>query len=122
MKQVFWNLADNAIQAMPNGGTLTISIAEEDDEWRVSFTDTGSGIHPQQLEKIFEPFQSGFKGGTGLGLAIVYQILQAHGAKIQVSSEAGIGTEFTLRLRRSAGAAALPRLGKERATAGGARG
>jgi two-component system sensor histidine kinase PilS (NtrC family) len=122
MKQVFWNLAENAIQAMPSGGTLTISIAEEDDEWRVSFADTGSGIHPQQLEKIFEPFQSGFKGGTGLGLAIVYQILQAHGAKIQVSSEAGIGTEFTLRLKRSAGAAALPHLVKEKATAGGARG
>jgi two-component system, NtrC family, sensor histidine kinase PilS len=122
MKQVFWNLAENAIQAMPNGGTLTISIASEDDEWRVSFADTGSGIPLQQLEKIFEPFQSGFKGGTGLGLAIVYQILQAHGAKIQVSSAAGKGTEFTLRLRRSAVTTTQPRLVKERATAGGARG
>ena len=101
MKQVFWNLAENALRAMPQGGTLTVGLHERKDDWLVSFADTGTGIATNQLEKIFEPFQSSFAGGTGLGLAIVYQIVQAHEGKITVNSELGKGTEFTLRLRRA---------------------
>jgi signal transduction histidine kinase len=66
----------------------------------VGFTDTGTGMTPQQTEKIFEPFQSNFEGGTGLGLAIVYQIMQAHEGKIFARSKQGQGSTFVLRLHR----------------------
>jgi len=102
LKQVFWNLCSNALRAMPAGGTLTVSLNQEGEHWRISFTDTGSGIPPNLLEKLFEPFQSGFEGGTGLGLAIVYRIMQAHDAQITVCSEQGKGTTFTLLFRRAA--------------------
>jgi two-component system, NtrC family, sensor histidine kinase PilS len=101
MKQVFWNLAENAIQAMPEGGRLLVSVKESHADWLVTFADTGHGIPAAQLEKIFEPFQSGSKSGTGLGLAIVYQILQAHDAKIQVRSEPAKGTEFAITFHKS---------------------
>ena len=107
LKQVFWNLCSNALRAMPDGGTLAVSLDQAGDQWRVCFHDTGSGIPPQLIEKIFEPFQSGFEGGTGLGLAIVYRIIQAHGARIYVASEPGSGTTFTL-LFRNADAACEP--------------
>jgi two-component system sensor histidine kinase PilS (NtrC family) len=101
LKQVFWNLCSNAIRAMPDGGTLTVSLDSHEDRWRICFHDTGTGISPQLIEKIFEPFQSGFEGGTGLGLAIVYRIIQAHEAQITVTSEPGKGTTFTLLFRQA---------------------
>lgn len=100
IKQVFWNLCENAMRAMPNGGQLTAGIAERGQELEVTIRDTGVGISQQQMEKIFEPFQSNFTGGTGLGLAIVYQVIQAHEGTISVNSEPGKGTEFVLRLKR----------------------
>jgi two-component system sensor histidine kinase PilS (NtrC family) len=120
IKQVFWNLAENAIQAMPDGGTLTVSIYRENEEWCVSFADTGSGIPPQQLEKIFEPFQSGFSGGTGLGLAIVYQILQSHNARIHVRSALDRGTEFQLRFQAAPGVSTSERIPRRIKAAAGA--
>jgi len=101
MKQVFWNLCDNAVRAMPVGGTLTVSLAPAGDRWRIAFADTGQGLNPLEAEKIFEPFQSHFEGGTGLGLAIVYQILQAHQAGISVHSAPGQGAEFVVEVRRA---------------------
>lgn len=101
LKQVFWNLCSNAIRAMGGGGTLTVTLDEFEGKWRIRFRDTGAGIPPQLVEKIFEPFQSGFEGGTGLGLAIVYRILQVHGARISVRSKPDWGTEFTLLFRKS---------------------
>jgi len=105
MKQVFWNICENAVRAMPQGGTLTVTLsAIGEDYWTISFADTGQGMRGSQIEKIFEPFQSEFAGGTGLGLAIVYQILQAHDGKISVKSAPGEGAEFIIRLRRSGAA------------------
>jgi two-component system sensor histidine kinase PilS (NtrC family) len=100
IKQVFWNFAENAIRAMRNGGTLKVAIEHLGNDWQVSFADTGSGMTPPQIEKIFEPFQSNFEGGTGLGLAVVYQIVQAHEGKVWARSKPGQGTTFVLRLRR----------------------
>jgi two-component system sensor histidine kinase PilS (NtrC family) len=98
MKQVFWNLLENAVRAMDQKGTVIVSLRAAGDFWRIGIRDTGPGVPPKLMEKIFEPFQSHFEGGTGLGLAIVYQIIQAHGAKIWVASPAGGGAEFVLEL------------------------
>jgi two-component system, NtrC family, sensor histidine kinase PilS len=137
LKQVFWNLCENAVRAMKGGGTLTAAVESLADDWQVSFIDTGMGMTPQQIEKIFEPFQSNFEGGTGLGLAIVYQIVQAHEGKVWARSKPGQGTTFVLRLRRldaerpisvAAGtvstnhAIAAPAAVSAAAAAGGARG
>ncbi len=100
IKQVFWNFCENAVRAMKGGGSLTVTLETLGDDWQVGFTDTGAGMSPQQIEKIFEPFQSNFEGGTGLGLAIVYQIVQAHEGKVWARSKPGQGTTFVLRLRR----------------------
>jgi two-component system, NtrC family, sensor histidine kinase PilS len=100
IKQVFWNFAENAVRAMQNGGTLKVAIERHGDDWQVNFADTGTGMTPQQTEKIFEPFQSNFEGGTGLGLAVVYQIVQAHEGKVWARSKPGQGTTFVMRLRR----------------------
>lgn len=108
IKQVFWNIAENALRAMQDGGTLSVSVERLDEDWQISFTDTGTGMTPQQTEKIFEPFQSNFEGGTGLGLAVVYQIVQAHDGKIWARSKPGKGTTFVLRLRCLEGEQAAP--------------
>jgi two-component system, NtrC family, sensor histidine kinase PilS len=103
VKQVFWNFCENAVRAMKGaqgGGVLTVAVESLGEDWQVGFTDTGAGMSPQQIEKIFEPFQSNFEGGTGLGLAIVYQIVQAHGGKVWARSKPGQGTTFVLRLHR----------------------
>ncbi len=100
IKQVFWNLCENAVRAMKSGGALTVAVEALGEDWQVSFADTGTGMSPQQVEKIFEPFQSNFEGGTGLGLAIVYQIMQGHEGKVWARSKPGQGATFVLRLRR----------------------
>jgi two-component system sensor histidine kinase PilS (NtrC family) len=97
MRQVFWNLGDNALKAMPSGGVLSVILRSEGDHLEILFRDTGVGMTPQQAEKVFEPFQSDFEGGTGLGLAIAYQIVQAHKGMIRAES-AGQGCIFRIEL------------------------
>jgi two-component system sensor histidine kinase PilS (NtrC family) len=98
LKQVFWNLARNALQAMPQGGTLRATLEKNsDNRLRIAFSDTGRGMSPDQVEHLFEPFSS-TTGGTGLGLSIVYQIIRDHGGTINVRSREGQGTKITVEL------------------------
>jgi len=102
MKQVLLNLIHNALQAMPKGGELTITTAIRPRGRRSWFTlsvqDSGSGIKPEDRERIFEPFftTKGERGGTGLGLSISYGIVTEHGGTIEVESEPGKGSLFTV--------------------------
>jgi two-component system, NtrC family, sensor histidine kinase PilS len=121
MKQVFWNFCENAVRAMKKGGTLTIGIEEYENDWQFSFADTGPGMSPQMVEKVFEPFQSQFEGGTGLGLAIVYQIVQAHEGKVFVRSKVGQGCTFVLRVRRAPAEGVVVRPVSESSGAGSER-
>jgi len=102
LRQVFWNICDNSLKAMPNGGTLTVQAEEAGKRIRVVLSDTGTGFSGRQLEKVFEPFQSGFNQGTGLGLALVYQIIRGHQGSIQVDSQPGKGARFVIDLPREA--------------------
>jgi signal transduction histidine kinase len=101
LQQVFWNLARNALQAMPKGGTLRASLKKTaNDRLGITFTDTGRGMTPDQVERLFEPFSS-TTGGTGLGLSIVYQIIRDHGGTINVRSREGNGTTISIELPAS---------------------
>lgn len=98
LKQVFWNIARNALQAMPHGGTLRAELKHSaGNRLRITFTDTGRGMSPEQVEHLFEPFSSR-TGGTGLGLSIVYQIIRDHGGTINVRSREGQGTTIAIEL------------------------
>lgn len=98
LQQVFWNLARNALQAMPSGGTLHASVQRSsNNRLRITFSDTGRGMSPEQVEHLFEPFSS-TTGGTGLGLSIVYQIIRDHGGTINVRSREEKGTTITIEL------------------------
>jgi iron only hydrogenase large subunit-like protein/nitrogen-specific signal transduction histidine kinase len=102
MRQVFINLILNAIQAMENGGnfTVTSSYIQETDEVSISFKDTGGGISKENLKKLFAPFftTKGDKKGVGLGLAVINGIIEKHEGKIEVESDTGRGTTFTVKL------------------------
>lgn len=99
LKQIFWNLARNALQAMPNGGELTVGVDSlPNNRIRITFEDTGIGMTPDQVEQLFEPFSNSTTGGTGLGLSIVYQIVKDHNGAINVRSREGEGTVITVDL------------------------
>lgn len=100
VNQVFMNLMMNAIHAMVDGGTLRVRGRSLGDAVEVDIADTGSGISPEHLEKLFEPgfTTKGGRVGMGLGLAICREIVDRHGGRISVDSELGVGTTFTVRL------------------------
>ncbi len=99
LKQIFWNLARNALGAMPSGGVLTIGLTSvKENRIRILFRDTGCGMSPEQVEKLFEPFSDSTTGGTGLGLSIVYQIVRDHNGTINVRSRENFGTTITVEL------------------------
>ncbi|MDH4153257.1 MAG: ATP-binding protein [Nitrospira sp.] len=110
MRQVFWNLAVNAFDAMPKGGQLTVSTGcrkvdvggRKADVIEVSFHDTGEGIPKKNVDKIFLPFFTTKKSGSGLGLAAVHRIVDLHGGWIKVESDEGSGTRFGVCLPRTA--------------------
>jgi two-component system sensor histidine kinase PilS (NtrC family) len=105
IRQVFWNLARNAVQAMPQGGVLTVHTAVEGGSYLIVFTDNGRGMSPADLERLFQPFRTNFPSGTGLGMAISYRIVQEHGGRIDVTSGVGAGTAITVVLPLKATAA-----------------
>ena len=100
IQQVFWNLMLNACAAMPKGGNLTIISRLDDDRKYVEivFIDTGMGIPRENINKLFDPFFTTKSSGTGLGLAVSYGIIQQHDGKIEVKSEVGQGSVFTVKL------------------------
>ncbi|MEM7349553.1 MAG: ATP-binding protein [Acidobacteriota bacterium] len=98
ISQIFWNLARNALQAMPNGGQLTISGRIENEYYHMEFLDTGIGMTEEERGRLFHPFKSFFGGGTGLGMAIVYRIVKEHGGNIRVESEPNKGSRITVEL------------------------
>ncbi|HET7435329.1 MAG TPA: PAS domain S-box protein, partial [Thermoanaerobaculia bacterium] len=124
LDQVIMNLAKNAAEAMPGEGRLIVEMTEHQPgqryEWgvippdqpmvHVTIKDTGEGIEPELLPKLFEPFYTTKRNGTGLGLPIAHQIIKKHGGYIFAESERGVGTAFHLLLPHAAPAAATPAL------------
>ena len=98
LSQIFWNLARNALQAMPGGGRLTVSGRLENEYYQIEFRDTGIGMTEEERDRLFHPFKSFFDGGTGLGMAIVYRIVKEHGGEIRVDSEPHSGSCITVTL------------------------
>jgi signal transduction histidine kinase len=103
MNQVLINLIMNAVHAMPEGGTLRFGLACERDIVKLTVSDTGHGIPKEAADKIFDPFftTKEFGKGTGLGLTVVKGIVEEHQGSIQVESEEGKGTTFTINLPTS---------------------
>ena len=98
LKQVFFNIIKNAIQAMPDGGKLGIALSTSDRYLIIAFQDTGVGIKPEDFGRIFEPYHTTKPEGSGLGLMIVQRIIQDHGGQIELQSKPGEGTRFTVLL------------------------
>jgi signal transduction histidine kinase len=96
-KQIFWNLAKNALKAMPDGGTLTIDLLQDKKRAvKIRFADTGRGLRDEEKKRLFEPFFSRFEDGRGLGLVVVRRVVDDYDGKIEVRSELRKGTEVLL--------------------------
>ncbi len=101
IKQVFFNLIKNALEAMPDGGTLKIVFGVGDAYVDIAFIDTGKGIASDELGRVFDTYHTTKAKGSGLGLMIVQRIIEEHGGEIELSSKPGEGTCFKIRLPRS---------------------
>jgi signal transduction histidine kinase len=98
LRQALWNLCLNAVEAMPDGGTLTVGAAVSGPAVEITIADTGRGIASNDLGHIFEPFFSTKPEGSGLGLALVHRIVRDHGGELDVETVPGAGTKFTVKI------------------------
>ncbi len=100
LHQILWNLLLNAAQAMPEGGTIFLEVSATPEAVTLEVRDQGTGISPEELTKVFDPFYTTRQGGTGLGLANVDRLARAHGGSVNVRSTLGTGTTFILAFPR----------------------
>jgi two-component system, sporulation sensor kinase E len=100
LKQVFFNVVKNAVEAMQPGGKLHIVTRSDDDCVYVLFGDTGSGIRQEDMLRLFEPYHTTKPSGHGLGLMIVQRIMREHGGQVGIESRPGTGTVVTLQFPR----------------------
>ncbi len=122
IRQIIYNVAKNAVRAMPDGGSLIVEGREDGAWYSIKFRDTGRGMSEEEIARVFTPFSTAFDGGTGLGMAIVRRIVEDHGGAIDVESKPGEGTTVTILLPRNVSArrelrapcACLPRPCSER--------
>jgi len=112
VKQAVLNIANNGIQAMPNGGTLTLAGRRDDGIVQIDISDQGGGIPPEVGEKVFNLYFTTKKSGTGIGLAMSYRVMQLHNGNVTFDSRPGEGTTFHLRFPAQE-QRARPRAGKE---------
>jgi two-component system sensor histidine kinase PilS (NtrC family) len=111
IRQVFWNIARNAIQAMAGGGVLRVTTHLDSESYRICFADDGRGMSEEDIRRLFQPFRTNSPTGTGLGMAISYRIVQEHGGRIAVDSTEGRGTTISV---------SLPTAARARESSGGA--
>ena len=105
LREVLVNMVFNAVDAMPNGGNLTLAAEDVADSVVISIGDTGTGMHPEVKSRIFDPFfTTKGKAGMGLGLAVSFGIIRRHEGSVEVESDVGVGTKFRIRLPKAAGA------------------
>ena len=93
---MLWNVALNGVEAMDGRGRLSLEVARQNGDVALAVSDTGPGIAPERLPRLFEPFYSGKPNGTGLGLTIAERIVSAHGGRIEIDSKPGRGTRVTM--------------------------
>jgi signal transduction histidine kinase len=96
LRQAFTNLIQNAVEAMPEGGSILLEAARKNNELVIVIKDTGAGISPDLIKKIFLPFFTTKDAGVGMGLALAHKIIASHGGRIEVESRVGQGTTFTV--------------------------
>jgi len=96
LKQVFFNLVKNAMEAMQPGGILRVRSRTDDESLFLLFGDTGSGIKREDLPRLFQPYHTTKQGGHGLGLMIVHRIMRDHGGQVGIDSKEGVGTVLSL--------------------------
>ncbi len=108
VSQIFWNVARNALRAMPDGGRFKLSATLAGDVYRMRFVDDGCGMSDEEGANLFHPFSSTFDGGNGIGMAIVYQIVQEHGGRLILESEPGNGSEILVELPAQAAVVPVP--------------